>query len=120
MKELEVVNMGNSQPYPMYFTLKGKDGLSFTKNAVDYNGNPLQKEGKQVIDNFINGVGDITVAHNEKLEVGDKIIINKVPHIIEEIVEQRKPGKTGRNHHPKGVDFYNLKTSYTRFVGQTV
>ncbi len=115
MKNLEVVNMGNSAPYPMYFTLRGKDGEVFTKPSMGYDNKPVIRDGKAVIDNFVTGISEITCVHTAPLEVGDTITINKVGHKIEQIVESRKPkGK----RFPKDATWYNIICSYTRFTGQ--
>lgn len=126
MTEFEVTGFGNTAPYPMYFTLKGKDGKSFTKAALTHDGKPIVDKGKPLMDNFVNGVSIITVVHTAPIAVGDSIEISKTKHIVEEILEERKPGlKTtenpnNANHHPEEATFYRLTASYTRFTGQTV
>lgn len=115
-KELEVVNGGNHQPYPMYFSLKGKDGGTFQQPAVREDGQQLYRDQKPVKDNFANGTSKLTVAHTDKLEVGDSIEIMTVKHTIEQIIECR-PAK-GRRF-PTGTLWYNLVASYCRFTGQT-
>lgn len=115
--KIEVAPMGNIYPYPMYFTLSGKDGKTFQKPALTHDGKPLLREFKPVQDNFANGVSELTVAHTEPLAIGDTIVIQQVPHTIDEITEKRKP-KGSR--FPKGCLFYALNCSYVRFIGQTV
>lgn len=117
MKKLEVMNFGNSQPYPMYFTIKGHDGEHFQEVATNSSGEALIRDKKHVMANYVAGVSDVTAAHTETLEVGDSLTINKVEHLVEQIVESRKPrGK----RFVKGAMWYSLKCSYVRFTGKTV
>ena len=56
----------------------------------------------------------IDIAHHEPIEVGDEF---KTAHnsaslfTIKEIVECREPGKTGKNHHAKGIMWYRVNCS---------
>lgn len=113
MKNLEVVNMGNQKPYPMYFTLRGKDGDFFTDTIKTHDGTVKKVDNKPVMGNYANGIAVITGAHTEQLEIGDNIFINAVKHTVKSIDESRIPN----GNHQLNIMFFKITCSYTRFIG---
>lgn len=85
------------------------------KNSNENMGYPMYFKTQQTKDGLI-----INMCHNKPIEVGDRIRLYpdpKMPHYkVMEVLEQREPSpKTSANpdnvnHHPKGVQFYQVNT----------
>lgn len=60
----------------------------------------------------------IDIAHNKPVIIGELFSCRDGQGIIQidEILEERKPGKYGKNNHPKGVMFYVIKGEVIEFI----